>query len=190
MAKKITIVGDRVHNVGYRIFIIKRADELFIERLAVRNIKIDGKQAVLILVDGDEDQLREFIELIKTEKPEKAIVDEIRVEDYSGNVPDIERVRNMLNTRQLGKIVDVGLKLLDEMKRTRETLGEKIDEVGKKVDKVAEKVDKVGEKVDHAREEFGEKIDMLRADLKSYMEERFRIIEEDIRKIKAKLGMI
>ena len=197
MGKKITIVGDRVHNVGYRLFILTKADDLFIERLAVRNIKIDRKQGVLILVDGNEDQLREFIEMIKTEKPEKAIVDEIRVEDYGGSVPDIERVRNMLNTKQLGKIVDVGLKLLDEIKRTRKELGEKIDDVGrkvdevaKKVDKVAEKVDKVAEKVDKAREELGEKIDLLRTDLKTYMEERFRKIEEEIARIKAKIGMV
>ncbi len=47
----------------------------------------------------------------------------------------------------------------------------------------------IREEGEKTREHLGEKIDLLRADLKSYMEERFARIEREIEKIKAKIGL-
>ncbi len=204
MGKRILIIGERVHNVGYRPLLLALASSLGIKRFFADNIEFEGKQAVEVLIEGKEE---DFLELIKQRKPKDAVVSDIKVEDYEGYIMDIESYNRYLTGEQLTKIAGYGRAIMDELKLTREELGRKIEDVGRKVDKVGEKVDKVadkvdqareelgekieevGKKVDRTREELGEKIDGLRADIKTSVEERLRIIEEDIRKIKAKLGM-
>ncbi|MDW7990293.1 MAG: acylphosphatase, partial [Archaeoglobaceae archaeon] len=56
MALKITIKG-KVHGVGYRIFLLEEADSLFIPCFDAKNVKIDGKEALIVLVDGEKEQL-------------------------------------------------------------------------------------------------------------------------------------
>ena len=66
----------------------------------------------------------------------------------------------------------------------------------KKVDNLGEKIDDLGKKMESAKEylgtkidKVGEKIDALRVDLREYYDQRLKRIEEDIEKIKLKLGM-
>jgi len=61
----------------------------------------------VVLVDGDEEQLKEFVELVREERPENAVVEEIRIEECTGRIRDIERFRASFNTAQLNKIVQV-----------------------------------------------------------------------------------
>ncbi|WP_457549740.1 acylphosphatase [Archaeoglobus sp.] len=129
MGLKITIIG-KVHDVGYRLLLLELADLLFIEKFDARNVKIDGKEAVVVLVDGDEGQLNEFVEMVKSEKPEMAVVEEIKVEEYKGRIRDIERFRASFNTVQLSKIVQVGLKMLekqDQMLQNQDLMLNKMD---------------------------------------------------------------
>ncbi|MEM0504104.1 MAG: acylphosphatase, partial [Archaeoglobaceae archaeon] len=60
MAYRITIKG-KVHEVGYRLFLLEEADSLFIPCFDARNVKINGKEAIIVLVDGDKEQLEQFI---------------------------------------------------------------------------------------------------------------------------------
>lgn len=69
---------------------LELADSVLIEKFDARNGKINGKEAVVVLVDGDKVQLREFVELVEKEKPEKAVVEEIKVKEYTGGIRDIE----------------------------------------------------------------------------------------------------
>ena len=68
MKVRITITG-KVHDVGYRPFLLDLADSLLIERFDARNVMLKGKQAVVVLVEGDKDRINQFIELVKTERP-------------------------------------------------------------------------------------------------------------------------
>ncbi|MEM0215909.1 MAG: acylphosphatase, partial [Archaeoglobaceae archaeon] len=106
MAIRITIRG-RVHDVGYRLFLLEEADSLFIPCFDVRNVKIDGKEALIVLIDGEKEQLEQFVEFVKSNKPEMAVVEEISVEEFKGRVRDIEKCRASFNTSQLSKIVQV-----------------------------------------------------------------------------------
>jgi acylphosphatase len=203
MKVKVTIIGGKVHDVGYRLFLLDLADSLLIERFDARNVFIEGKQAVVVLVEGDEKRVKQFIELVKENKPESAVVEDIKVEDYDGFVRTIDSYRNSLMINQLNKIVQVGLKMLEKMDdlgkkvdETKEYLGTKTDDVGKKVDNLGEKIDDLGKKMESAKEylgtridKVGEKIDALRVDLREYFDQRLKRIEEDIEKIKLKLGM-
>ncbi len=55
MNVKIMIIG-KVHDVGYRPFLLDLADSLLIDRFDARNVILKGKQAVIVLVEGYEDQ--------------------------------------------------------------------------------------------------------------------------------------
>jgi len=203
MGLKITILGGKVHDVGYRLFLLELADSLFIEKFDARNVKINGREAVVVLVDGDEEQLREFVELVKSEKPEMAVVEEIKVEEYEGRIRDIERFRASFNTAQLSKIVQVGLKMLekqdlmlqkqdlmlqkqDETIREIREVGKKVEEVGRKVEEVGKKVEEVGRKVEGVKEgvkEVSKKLDKTN----ELLERRFERLEEEIERIKRAL---
>ncbi len=154
MALKITIVGN-VHDVGYRLFLLEEADYLFIPNFDARNVKINGKEALIVLIDGDEDQINEFVEFVKNNKPEKAVV-----EEYKGKVRDIERFRASFNTTQLSKIVQVGLRMLEkqdetikvireESEKTREDLKKEIKQVSSKLDKTNELLERRFEKLEN-----------------------------------------
>ena len=195
MAVKITILG-KVHDVGYRLFLLEEADRLFIPCFDARNVKINGKEALIVLVDGEKEKIEEFIEFIRSEKPEKAVVEEIKVEEYVGSVREIDRFRNSFNTAQLSKIVQVGLKMLEkqdetikvikeESEKTRLTVREESEKTRQTVREESEKTrGEIGAKIDSAKEEIGGKLDLLRSDLREYMELNFKRISDEMNEIK------
>ncbi len=232
MKVKVTIIG-KVHDVGYRPFLIELADSLFIERFDARNVHVGGKQAVVVLLEGDKSQVEEFIRMVKSEKPEEAVVEEVRVEDYDGPVRSIDSYRNSLMVQQLNKMVKIGIQMLkkqdemlkrqDEMLRKQDEMLKRQDEMLKKQDEmlrkqeetigkieesaktICEKIDestkticsKIDEstkticgKIDESTSKICGKIEELRSDLKSYLDEKLRKLEEEIIAIKAKLGML
>ncbi|RLG69882.1 MAG: acylphosphatase, partial [Methanobacteriota archaeon] len=81
MKKKVLIVGSKVHDVGYRLLGVERADELTIEKMEVKNTKIDGKEAVLILLEDERGKIVEFISRVERETPEFSEVEKVKVED-------------------------------------------------------------------------------------------------------------
>jgi acylphosphatase len=192
MKVKITITG-KVHDVGYRPFLLDLADSLFIQRFDARNVVINGKQAVIVLIDGEENQVNQFIELIKSEKPENAIVEEIKVEEYKGFIRSIDSYRQSLMVNQLNKIVQVGLKMLEKqdlMLQKQDLMLQKQDLMLQKQDKTIEEIRKTREELSEKIDNVCEKIDTLRMDLKEYFDQRLKRIEDEIEKIKLKLGMV
>ena len=115
MGKKITIQG-RVHNVGYRLLLLEEADNLFISYFDARNININGRETLVVFVDGEDAILNEFLDFINSNFPEKAVVKSISVEDFSGKIKDIDKFRQSFDTVQLSKIVQSGVVLLEYAK--------------------------------------------------------------------------
>lgn len=171
----------KVHDI-YRPFLLKLAEYLFIERFDARNVMIDGKQAVEVLVEEDESAIERFVDLVKREKPENAVVEEIRVEDYDGFVRSIDSYRQSLMVNQLSKIVQVGLKMLEK----QDLMLQKQNETIKVIKEEGEKTRQI---VREESEKTRKEIRMLRTDLKSYLDERLKKIENEIERIKVKLGM-
>jgi hypothetical protein len=155
-------------------------------------------------VEGDEDQINQFIELVKKEKPENAVVEEIKIEEYKGFVRSIDSYRQSLMVNQLNKIVQVGLQMLhkqDLMLHKQDLMLQKQDLMLQKQDLMLQKQDETIREIRETRKHLSEKIDRtgenivqeireLRMDLKTYLDERLRKIEEEINAIKSKLGMI
>jgi acylphosphatase len=167
MALKITITG-KVHGVSYRALLLEEADSLLIPNFEARNAKIDGKEALIVLINGDKEQIESFVRFVKENRPEKAVVEEIRVEEYHGIVRDIEKFRASFNSTQLSKIIQVGLEML---RKQDETIAA-VKEVKKAVEEVKEGVKEVSSKIDRTNE---------------LLEKRFQRLEEEVEKIKKAL---
>lgn len=149
MAIRITITG-KVHGVGYRAFLLEEADNLLIQNFEARNVKIDGKEALIVLFDGEKEQIESFVRFVKENKPSEAIVEDIKIEEYHGKVRDIEKFRASFNTAQLSKIIQVGVSML---KKQDETIVA-VREVSSKLDKTNELLEKRFQKLEEEVEKI------------------------------------
>ncbi|MGQ9782086.1 MAG: acylphosphatase [Nitrososphaeria archaeon] len=198
MKKRLIIEGDRVQDVGYRLFLFEFAEYHNLKGFYARNV---GKE-VEVLVDGDDANIKKFLIKAMEERPEHAQVKNIRVEDYEGDVMPVESFYRSFSLLQLSKIVNVGVGLIgkqDMVIEREDKMLEKQDKMLEKQDKMLEKQDKMLEKQDlmlQKQDLMLEKQDllikeskMLREDLKDLMNERFARIEHDIALIKEKIGL-
>jgi len=67
-AKRIIIKG-KVHDEGYRLFLLTEAESLHIENFDARNVLADGKQQLVVLVgvpEGEEEKVARLIEFART----------------------------------------------------------------------------------------------------------------------------
>jgi acylphosphatase/archaellum component FlaC len=112
--KKIIISGQKVHDVGYRPYLLGIAESMEIEKFFVDNIFSDEKQVVYALMNSSEENVNSFIEIASSKFPEKSIVEKVVVEDYKGNVMKIESFYRYLTAMQLSKIANYGGKMLDK----------------------------------------------------------------------------
>lgn len=113
MKTKIVIIGPKVHDVGYKPFLISLADDCDIERFGAKNDVVDGEQVVIARLEADDDQLKEFMEAVKAKKPKGAQVSSIKAEKFEGRVPDITRTSMMNMNAQLAKGIGA-LERIDE----------------------------------------------------------------------------
>jgi acylphosphatase len=74
MKLKVKIAGSRVHDVGYRVFLLKHAMNLGLPGLSTYNWEENDQQEVIALVEGDEARITAFLQTIEKSKPEHADV--------------------------------------------------------------------------------------------------------------------
>jgi acylphosphatase len=158
MKKKLLILGE-VHGVGYRPFLLGIAESLEIERFFADNLKLNGKKAVLVLLDSSPDKVESFIEIAKTRHPEHAVVESMTVEDYKGNVMKIENYYRYLSAMQLSKIATYGKHMLikqdEHIEISKQTLKE-LREMSKKQDEhieISKETLKITKEILHKQEE-------------------------------------
>ncbi len=108
--KKIIITGQKVHEIGYRPFLLGMAESLEIERFFADNTFINKEQTVYALVDSSEEKVEAFVEIASSKFPEKSDVEKVDVEDYSGNVMRIESYYRYL-TAVLYDLWETGMRL-------------------------------------------------------------------------------
>lgn len=171
MKLKTKITGRRVHEIGYRVFLLRKALELGVERFSAYNTKENGNQVLIAFLEGDENQIATFREFASSNKPENAEVSDRAFEDYEGYVMNIVDYMHLIQVEQLSKGIPAILS------------------IDKKQDRMLEKQDRMLEKLDETKNEIVGEIRELRWDLKSYLDEKLMRIESDIAQIKAKIGI-
>jgi len=171
MKKKIVIFGE-VHNVGYRPPLLGIAESLEIERFFADNIKIDGKDAVYVLVDSSDEKVEEFIKMVRSKQPDNAKVEEVTIEDYSGSVMKIDNYYRYLTSAQLGKIATYGRWMVEKQIEMLNKQDLTIAEIKATRDELKEEIRGVSSRLDKTN---------------TLLEDRFRNLEEEIEKIKKAL---
>jgi len=119
--RRILIKGRRVHSVGYRPYLMEKAQELKIPYFHAKNVKDkeDGKQVVDVRVGGEEGRIDNFLKFVHENWPEHAEVESITVEEkeYADDIMSIEDFSGVLSASQLSKIVQTGLGMFEMQKQ-------------------------------------------------------------------------
>lgn len=125
MKLKITITGPKVHDVGYRVFLLKHAMNLALPGLSTYNWEeMEGQQQVIVLLEGYEARIKAFLQLVEKTKPEMAEVSKVTFEDYDGDVGRASEVAMFCTFVQLDKAIPLLLKVQDNTSVTPQILEE------------------------------------------------------------------
>jgi len=189
----LKIIGN-VQMVGFRTFIKNVADSLNVTGFAGN--EADG--SVKVVCEGDAEAIEGLINALKQNLPSFACIEELTAayEDYKGefirferhgaDVPGEGETEMVALMRSFDKKGEVVIGFLGSMNETLKAVKEDTSMMLDKQDMMLDKQDMMLEKQDETIAE----ITGVRIDLKSYMEEKFTRIEQDVEAIKAKLGMV
>jgi acylphosphatase len=122
MKLKINIIGPKVHEVGYRYFLMSNAIDMGLKGFHARNRTGDKGPEVIVLVDGDEEAIADFKKLVETKIPERSQVSGIVFENYDGDVMKTESYAQICSAIQLNKAIPVLLEIRDNTKNTLEEI--------------------------------------------------------------------
>ena len=202
MKLKIKIAGTRVHDVGYRVFLLKNAMNLALPGLSTYNWDEGGRQEVIALVEGDEARVASFLKTIEKNKPEMAIVSSVTFEDYDGDVGRASEVAMFCTFVQLDKAIPLLLDMRDDLKAVRSTTDLTLDEikaVRKTIDLTLDEIRAVRKTTDLTLDEIKavrkttdstlDEIKGMREDIQPGYAMQFRQMQSDVRAIKDRLGM-
>jgi len=173
MKLKIKITGPKVHDVGYRVFLLKSAMNLAIPGLSTYNWEENGQQEVIALVEGDEARLAPFLQTIEKNKPELAEVSKVTSEPYDGDVGRTIEMAMLCSFVQLDKAIPLLLKI-QENTAVIPRISEDIKAVRKNTDTIPQVL---------------EEIKGMREDIQPGYGMHFRQVQSDVRAIKERLGM-
>ena len=191
-AKKIIIKG-KVHDVGYRLFLLNEAESLFIVNFDARNVVVDDEQRLVALIGGPEEKINGFTDFVQLNYPPDASVLAVEVEDYTEKVRSIESFRQSFMVSQTAKLVQAGVGMLGKQ-----------DMVLGKLDMMLGNQDAMLEKQDRMLEKQDETINVIRVESEKTREVIEGRLEEDVEwlkveiseiktsldKVKAKVGMV
>ena len=179
VAKELRITG-RVHEVGYRLFLLNKAEELLLERFTARNIVTEGKECVLVHVDGPEELVSRFVAFADSQYPPEAVVDSVEVRAYSGPVMSLDSFRQSFMVTQLTKLAQAGVSMLVKQDETIAVIkgeGEKTREV-------------VRDESEKTRELIGSEGEKTRGVLKGTREDEIVWVKDEITDLKATLTRV
>ena len=170
MKLKIKITGPKVHDVGYRVFLLKNAMNLALPGLSTYNWEENGQQEVIALVEGDEARIAPFLQTIEKNKPELAEVSKVTSEPYDGDVGRTIEMAMLCSFVQLDKAIPLLLK---------------IQENTAVIPRISEDIKAVRKTGDATLDE----IKGMREDIQPGYAMHFRQVQADVRAIKERLGM-
>jgi acylphosphatase len=160
MKLKIKIAGPKVHEVGYRYFLMSNAIDMGLKGFHARNRTGEKEPEVIALVEGDEETIADFKKLVETQKPEYSHVSSIAFEDYEGDIMKTESYAQICSAIQLNKAIPLLLDMRNDLKAVRQTSDMTLDE-----------------------------IKGMREDIQPGYAMTLRQVQSDIRTIKERLGM-
>ncbi|MCK9565951.1 MAG: acylphosphatase [Methanothrix sp.] len=177
MKLKIKIIGPKVHDVGYRYFLLGIAMSNRIRMFEAHNTKSSECEEVVVFADGDEAAIKAFCNQIETERPARSEVSNIVFDDFEGEVMKIGEYAQFCATVQLNKAIPVLLDLRDSMHEVRKNTAV--------TPQILNEIKAVRKTTDATFEE----IKGLREDIQPGYGMTLRQVQADVRAIKERLGM-
>ena len=130
------------------------------------------------MVEAEDKILDEFKKRVKKEKPEKAVVEEIRFEDYSYDIPPIERCMQAFQMEHWGKAIPIMLGMLDRQ-----------DSMLEKQDRMLEKQEETIRVIREEREKTRRELTgVIREESEKTSRELTTVIREESKKMRQELG--
>ena len=112
---KFKINGSKVHNVGYRVLLVNKVLSMGVNNFNIFNTFLNKTQAIIVLIEANDEAIEEFKNYVTEFKPEEAIVENISFEEYNNTVPPIERVMQSFQMEQWGKGIPILMKIAEKM---------------------------------------------------------------------------
>ena len=157
MKLKVIIKGKKIHDVGYRVLLVNKALSFGLDNFNVFNIFIDDVQAVIAVIEGNDEILEEFKAFIHTTGPKDADVESINIEEYKNAVPPIERCMQAFQMEQCGKVIPILLKMLDK----QDSMLGKQDSMIELQNETIVTIKAEGEKTDHVKSILSKVVDKV-----------------------------
>ncbi len=170
MKLKVKITGPKVHGVGYRPYLTELAMRLALRGFEVYNDDEEGQQVVIVLVESDEQRIAKFYNSAVKERPQLAIVDNVKSENFSDDITPLWQFASINTASQMNKAIPLLLAVKDNTDATLEEL--------KAMRKNTQAIPLVLEEIKGMREDIQPGYGM-----------HFRQIQSDVRAIKERLGM-
>ena len=184
MKLKITISGPRVHDVGYRVYLLTAAMNLALPGFSALNWTENGEQRVIALVEGDDLRVAAFSQLVEAKKPERAEVQDIVITEYDGDVGRTSEYAMMSSFNQLNKAVPILLEIRDDMKEMKGDIKEMKGDIKEMKGDIKEM--KGDMKVVRRNTD---PIPQILEEVQPGYAAQFRQVQTDIKAIKERLGM-
>jgi acylphosphatase len=172
------IIGEKVHGVGYRVFLLRKALELGISGFNAYN-DFEEEQILQIQAEGEDSAIQSFKNFANKKAPEDALISQRSFDDFHGFVMSISDYMHLLQVEQLSKGIPAII-----------SIDKKQDKMLEKQDSVIKEIKEVSHKIDLGREEITSEIHSLRDDLKSHFDERLTKMESELFEIKARVDTI
>lgn len=192
--KKIIIRGDKVQDVGYRVFLLNSALTFGIGKFYASNINIKEKPAVLIHVGAEKDIINDFYNYINENIPEDASVSNIEMQEFKGNIMDSDKYLHLIQIEQLNK----GIPAIIDIRDNTGKMLEKQDKTLEKQDITIQILTNVNQNLSGVKDDtldMRSTLTRIETDIKdtkfslsAFIEERYRKMEGEIAEIKATLA--
>ena len=184
MKLKIKIAGPKVHDVGYRYFLLSMAMSNRIKMFEAYNTERSECEEVLVFVEGNDEVVKAFRAQVETRRPDRSNVSNIVFDDFEGDIMKIGEYSQFCSIVQLNKAIPLLLDIRDDLKAMtgdmKEMKGDMKEMKGdmKAVRKNTDAVPQVLEEIKGMREDIQPGYGM-----------HFRQVQSDVRAIKERLGM-
>ena len=195
MKLTLNISGAKVHDVGYRAFLLEAAEDLRMRGFFAQNTVEEGLQAVIVYLEGNEASMENFQKIAQMQRPDKAVVSAITFAECSDEVEDVEVFAARFQARQLRKGISSIIRIEEKQDRMidlqTQMLGkqdhtiDKLEDVGQDiVEEIRSSTDSIVSEIKESRERGSVELRDSHADLKSYLDERLGKMDEDIYRLR------
>ena len=193
MKLKIKISGPKVHDVGYRYFLMSMAMANRIRMFEADNTESSVGEEVLVFVDGEEDAVKGFLTLVRAKRPARSEVSGIFSDGFEGEVMKIGEYAQFCSTVQLNKAIPLLLDIRDDMKEIKVDIKEvKVDlkEIKTDIKEIKTDVQEMSGGINAVQKNTQAALDEIKG-MREDIQPGYgmTLVQADVRAIKERLGM-